>query len=66
MAEGYFCKIQEARKTHPRAYLHWKSEEDKQLKALFLTGATLDKLSKVHKRQPKAIAGRLEQLGLIK
>lgn len=66
MGEGYFCKIQEARKTWRRAYLHWKPEEDDQLRAGYKSGFGVERLSKIHERQPTAVERRLEYLGILK
>jgi hypothetical protein len=60
----YYCKIQEARKIYPRAYLHWKPEEDTRLREEVRSGLKVVQISKLHQRQPGAIQGRLEHLGL--
>jgi hypothetical protein len=60
----YFCKIQDARQTYPRAYLHWTKQEDLELVGAFKKGAKVQKLIENHQRQPAAIISRLKSLGI--
>jgi hypothetical protein len=66
LGQEYFCRIQEARKKWPRAYLHWKRTEDQRLTDEFIAGTKMEKLSKLLQRQPNAIQSRLKALGLLK
>jgi hypothetical protein len=57
--------LSEVRKTHPRAYEKWTSEEDARLRAGFENGMGRAELAKELQRQPSAITSRLQKLGLL-
>lgn len=56
----------EIRKSHPRAYEKWTSEEDAHLTELFRARAKEKDIAAKLQRQPGAIQSRLRKLGLVK
>src|SRR5678815_2234604 len=62
----YQRRIDEIRKSFPRAYEKWTLEEDQRLRTLFEAGNSLSYLSQSFARQPSAIRSRLVKLNLIK
>jgi hypothetical protein len=57
--------LDEIRKTHPRAYEPWRSEEEGALRAKFQSGLKIKQLADIFERQPGAIRSRLRKLGLM-
>jgi hypothetical protein len=60
--KSYFCRIQDARKRYPRAYLHWSATEEADLAEAVMKGNGISQLSKIFQRQPKAIESRLKAM----
>lgn len=56
--------VEELRRSHHQAYRPWTAEDDAQLQASFLAGATIDDLVQEFARQPGGIRSRLRKLGL--
>ncbi len=53
------------RKTHPRAFEPWSSEEENQLRRLHQEGISVEDIAKRLQRQHGAVTARLKKLGLI-
>lgn len=58
-------KLAKLRETHPNAYRPWSTQEDQELKELFLENITPAELSKKFGRKRGAINSRLLKLGLL-
>ena len=58
--------VTEIRKTHPRAYEPWTTDEVAALRFIFGRGARVQDLAVLHGRQPSAIRSRLSKLALVK
>ncbi len=62
----YHQRLLEIRKSYPRAYEKWTSEEETQLTELFRAGTEINHIAAELQRQPSAIRSRLGKLGLVK
>lgn len=58
-------EIAEARKTNPRAFMKWETEEEEKLEKQFKKGLDMESISKAFGRSSGALLARLERLGLI-
>jgi len=64
-AEPHSYSIKEIRSKHPKAYLPWTNEDDKELTEKYKTGCDMNQLVKLFQRQPGAIHLRLRKLKLL-
>lgn len=58
-------RMDDIRKTHPRAYEKWSTEEDMELTRLVAGGAGIEEISTHLQRQPGAIRARMMKLNLV-
>jgi DNA-binding CsgD family transcriptional regulator len=58
-------RIDHIRKTHPKAYEKWDTEQDNKLKELFTAGISVKEIADSLERQTGAISSRLRKLGLV-
>jgi hypothetical protein len=57
--------VEGVRRSHPRAYEKWTTEEDEALVKRYNDGGSIPELVKIHQRKLGAIRSRLEKLGLL-
>ncbi len=60
----YSQRLLEIRKSHPRAYEKWTSEEEERLVLSFKAGKETSEIADELQRQQSAILSRLKRLGL--
>jgi len=61
--KGPAYDLEEIRKSHPKAYEPWTSEEDESLKEMQREGRSVSELASIFGRQPSAIRSRLRKIG---
>ena len=61
---GTLRRVEELRRTHPRAYEPWTDDEDARLRDLVTAGAHLNDIAATLERQRTAIRSRMDKLGL--
>jgi DNA-binding NarL/FixJ family response regulator len=59
-------RLSDIRKSHPRAYETWTSEEEAKLSELFRSGTKTQHIAAELQRQQGAILSRLRRLGLVR
>lgn len=64
-SKTYNDHITDVRKSHPRAYELWTSEEDESLRQMVQAGENTKTIANIFKRQPGAIQSRIRKLGLV-
>ena len=62
---NYYKRLEKIKENFPNAYEPWKTEEDNELRKLYLVNTPIDEIAQILKRQPNAIKSRLGKFGLV-